>query len=223
MDEPSQEPDLEMRPAGREPVFNAPWPAVALVVLILGSYLVQVLFGGGEAAAARLGFTPPDLADGRWWTPLTVMLVHGGWIHAIMNAVGALAFAPPVARLFGPRPGGIVGFFLFYMACGVFSTLGYAALHLSDPTTIIGASGAVSGLMGAASRLMSGQERPAPLFDRQVLGMAGGWILANLLLGLTGVAPGMDDAKIAWEAHIAGYLAGAVLVGVIAAGLRTPE
>jgi membrane associated rhomboid family serine protease len=213
------QPDIQQPPPAREPVFNAPWPAVAIVVVILGSYLLQVWVGGGPAAAGELGFTPQDLAVGRWWTPLTVMFVHGGWVHAGMNALAAFAFAPPVARLFGPRLGGVVGFFLFYMACGVFSTLGYAAIHLGDPTVIIGASGAVSGLMGAASRLREGGQ-PAPLFSRPVLGMAVGWILANLLLGLTGVAPGMAGAKIAWEAHIAGYLAGAVLIGFIARGLH---
>jgi membrane associated rhomboid family serine protease len=209
-------PDLETPRPAREPLFNAPWPAFALVVLILGSYLLQVLVGGGPALAERLGFTPRDLADGRWWTALTVMFVHGGWVHAIMNAVAALAFSPPVARLFGSRPGGVLGFFAFYLVCGLFSTLGYAAVHLHDPTVIIGASGAVSGMMGAASRLMGRGGRPAPLFDRQVLGMAFGWTLANLLLGLTGVAPGMSGARIAWEAHIAGFFAGMVLIGLVA-------
>jgi membrane associated rhomboid family serine protease len=208
--------DLETERPAREPLFNAPWPAVLIVGLIVGSYLWQTTLGGGDVAIERLGFTSRDLSDGRWWTPVTVMLVHGGWIHAVMNAVAALAFAPPVARLFGSRPGGVAAFFAFYVACGVFSTLGYAAVHLNDPTLIIGASGAVSGLMGAASRLLRGGERPAPLFDRQVLGMGAAWMVANLLLGLTGVAPGMAGARIAWEAHIAGYLAGAVLIGLVA-------
>jgi membrane associated rhomboid family serine protease len=208
--------ETEIERPAREPLFNAPWPAVAIVALILGSYAWQVLLGGGAEAAPRLGFTAPDLAAGRWWTTLTVMFVHGGWIHAIMNAVAALAFGPPVARLFGRSAGGLLGFFVFYAVCGVFSTLGYAAFHLNDPTVIIGASGAVSGLMGGASRLMGGGDRPAPLFDRQVLGMAAGWTIANLLLGLTGAAPGMDGARIAWEAHVAGYVVGAVLIGLIA-------
>lgn len=220
MEERVIDPVIENEPPAREPMFNAPWPAVALVVLILGSYLVQVVWGGGQAAAEQLGFTPRDLAAGRWWTPLTVMFVHGGWIHAIMNAVAALAFAPPVARMFGRRPGGVASFFVFYAVCGIFSTLGYAAMHLGDPTVIIGASGAVSGLMGAASRLRHGGDQPAPLLSRPVLGMGVGWILANLLLGLTGVAPGMAGARVAWEAHIAGYLAGALLIGPIAGGLR---
>lgn len=218
-----ESPTESRTPEGREPIFNAPWPAFAVVLLIMGSYVVELRMGGVEATAGAWGFSPKDLAQGRWWTALTVMFVHGGWLHAIMNAVGALAFAPPVARLFGPRPGGVVGFFLFYMACGVFSTLGYAAVHLGDPAVIVGASGAVSGLMGAASRLLGGASRPAPLFDRQVIGMGMGWIVANLLLGLTGITPGMAGVRVAWEAHIAGYLAGAMLIGLVAGRPRAEE
>lgn len=208
--------DRDAPPPAREPLFNAPAPAIFIAAVIAGSYLWQVTLGGGDAAVPRLGFTTSDLVDGRWWTPLTVTLVHGGWIHAIMNAVWAFVFAPPVARLFGGRAGGWLAFIGLYAACAAFSSLAYAALHLNTPFVLIGASGAVSGLMGAASRLRQGGDRPAPILDREVLGMAAGWGLVNLLVGLVGLAPGVGVVSLAWQAHIAGYLAGMVLIGLVA-------
>lgn len=208
--------DPVTEPPAREPLFNAPWQAIFLLALILGSYLWQVTLGGGDVAIERLGFRPTDLSGGRWWTPLTVMFVHGGWIHAGMNAVWAFVFAPPVARLFGGRPAGVASFFGLYAVCGVFSSLGYAAFHLDDTVVVVGASGAVSGLMGASSRLLRRGEGPASLLDGQVLGMALSWIIINLLVGFVGLAPGMGVVTMAWQAHIVGYLAGMLLIGPLA-------
>ena len=199
-------------PAGREPLFNAPWPALAVVAAIVGSYAWQTTWGGGAAAADVLGFAPADLDRGRWWTSLTVMLVHGGWVHAIMNALAALAFGPPVARLLGPTGRGALGFFLFYMVCGVLSSLGYAALHLHDSEPVVGASGAVSGLMGAAARLLGQNDRLAPIVSRPVISLGGSWLVVNALMAVFGAVPFMPGARIAWEAHIAGFLAGLLLI-----------
>ena len=203
------------RPA-REPIINAPWPAVVIVLSILGSYAWQAGFAGGDAAIATLGFAPADLDHGRWLSMITVMFAHGGWSHAIMNALGALAFAPPVARLMGSSPRGALVFFGFYLVCGVISILGYTALHLHSTEYVVGASGAVSGLMGAASRMLERGGRLSSMFSRSVLSVGLGWIVANALLAVFGAAPLTGGARIAWEAHIAGFLAGVVLAGPFA-------
>ena len=210
--------DDAARPA-REPLLNAPWPSLAVVAAILLSYAWQVTLGGGEAAALNLGFAPADLDHGRWSGLITVLFVHGAWAHAIMNAVAALAFGPPVARLLGGNARGILAFFGFYLLCGVVSCLGYAALHLHDPEPVIGASGAVSGLMGGASRLLAGGDRLSPLRSKPVISLGLGWAAANAVLAVFSVTPFMPDAKIAWEAHIAGYVFGLLLIGPLAQGL----
>ncbi len=206
-------------PAPREPLLNAPWPSLVVVGAILLSYAWQVTLGGGDAAALSLGFAPADLDHGRWSNLITVIFVHGGWAHAIFNAVAALAFGPPVARLLGTDLRGVLAFFGFYLVCGVASCLGYAALHLHDPEPVIGASGAVSGLMGAASRLLGGGDRLWPLRSRPVISLGLGWAAANAVLAVFSVTPFMPDAKIAWEAHIAGYVFGLLLIGPLAHGL----
>ena len=198
----------------REPAFNAPWQSVAVTVLILAGYWVQTLFPP-QAVLAAYAFAPANLAPGRWETVVSAMFLHGGWPHALMNGAFALAFATPVARYFGPKLGGALLFFGFYVLTGVLANPGYAAIHPGGTALIVGASGAVSGLMGAAARLIGGRGRPGPMFSRAVIGMGGGWIVMNLLIALVGPSflPGSGGAGVAWEAHLAGFAAGVLLIG----------
>jgi membrane associated rhomboid family serine protease len=195
-------------------MFNAPWPALALAASILGGYALQGFVS--PALVEAYAFAPSDLQNGRFETLFTSIVLHGSWIHAFMNAGFALAFASPVARFFGGRPAEAAGFFIFYLACGALAGLGFALAHWQSPGGLVGASGAVSGLMGAAARLMGGQGRPGPLLSRPVLALGGGWLGVNLLLATLGVFPGAGDAQVAWEAHIAGFVAGVLLFGPFA-------
>lgn len=195
----------------REPVFNAPAPAILLTALILGAYWIQA--GPDEMALSyRYGLIPARLAQGEYAGLLTHMLMHGGWMHAIMNAVGALTFAAPVARLMGGLRG-LIGFLTLYVLCGVLAGGGYALIHLEGTVPLVGASGAVFGLIGAATRLLGGGGGVLPLTDRRVVSAAAAWVGVNLLIGLTGSAPGMEGASIAWEAHVIGLAAGLILIG----------
>jgi membrane associated rhomboid family serine protease len=215
-EQPTARPWGEVPPAPvREPAFNAPWPSLVVVAVILGSYAVQSVTIGMDQAVAAYGFAPVDLDQGRWLPVLTMMFIHGGWAHAITNALAALAFGPPVARLLGEDLKGAATFFGFYLVCGVLACLGYAALHLHDPAPVVGASGAVSGLIGAAMRRLGREDGLLPVLSRPVLTMTGGWVAANLLFAITGASPLMQGAKIAWEAHIVGLLAGLLLIGPV--------
>lgn len=215
---PGEEPEESRRPREREPMFNAPWPAVLLLAVIVGGYAVQSRFPA-EATAGLWGYSPEAVAEGRWVTLVTALFLHGNWPHALMNAAFALAFATPVARYFGARPLGVASFFAFYLASGVLANLAFGAMHPASNALLVGASGAVSGLMGGASRLMAGQGwRLGPILSRPVLGMGGAWLAINLLIGLIGsqLIPGAGGAGIAWEAHVAGFVAGVFLVGPFA-------
>lgn len=196
-------------PPARERLFNAPLtPVLIAVSMPLLFFLQQRLPDGG----ASMAFAPADLARGRWGGLFTAMLLHGGWSHAIMNAVGALAFGAPVARLLGDRIGPSV-FLLFYVACGALAALGYGLIHWGSPQPMVGASGAVFGLIGAATRLMGGRGRVLTLFDRRVVSASLAWMAVNLVVGLIGYAPGVQGAQIAWEAHAAGFVVGLLAVG----------
>lgn len=216
---PSPQPLDPPPPPRPEPVFNAPWQAVAVVALIVGGYAVQSLAPVDPGAVvAAYAFAPANLTPGRWETAITSIFLHGSWAHAMMNGAFALAFAAPLARLFGPKVEGALLFFSFYVLCGVLANLGYAAVHPGGHIPVVGASGAVSGLMGAAARLIGGHGRVGPMLSRTVLGMGGGWIAINLLIAVFGgaILPGSGGAGVAWEAHIAGFVVGVALIGLFA-------
>jgi membrane associated rhomboid family serine protease len=200
------------RDDARQPVFNAPWPALALTAIIVGGYLLQGFFPIEQVAQAG-AFSAAALEEGRWFTLVSALFLHGSWAHALMNAGFALAFGTPVARSLGVHPRGVAVFALFYLVCGVLANLGYAAMHRGDPALLVGASGAVSGLLGAAARLIAGRGKPGPILSRPVFAFSAAIVAVNLLVAATGVAPGANGATVAWEAHLAGFAAGLLLYG----------
>ena len=150
---------------------------------------------------------PLQVAQGRVWGLLTVMVVHASWAHALLNAS-----APwPSARRWragSGLSGQALRFFAFYLVCGVLSSLGYVLLHWGRADVLVGASGAISGLMGATSRLLDRRGALAPFRSRTVIGMAAAWGFINLLMALRWIDAGSGGAPIAWEAHLFGYAAG---------------
>jgi membrane associated rhomboid family serine protease len=170
------------------------------------------------------------LGDGtvQWWTLLTYALLHGSWLHVGMNCLWLAAFGAAVARRFG------TGRFLLF--CAVTALAGAAmhyVTHRTDLIPMIGASAVVSGAMGAAIRFVF--QPGAPLGES--LGFASRtneprayrqpalplreiatnsaamsflvfWFLANFLFGTVSLPVGAEDAAIAWEAHIGGFLVG---------------
>ena len=83
------------------------------------------------------------------WTVLTYAFLHGSWTHVLLNSVWLVAFGPPIARRFGSAR-----FLLFMAVTAIASALAHWALSPMDFSPLIGASGADSGLMGAATRFM---------------------------------------------------------------------
>ncbi len=199
----------------REPMFRAPWTIVMLSVGLIALYALQSSLMT-EAQVEALGLTPGSLAAGRWQTLLTSLFLHGSWAHVLMNSVAIIAFGPPVARLMGLRPRGAFAFYLFYLVCGVIAGLGFVLSDPGDLAPVVGASGAASGLLGAASRMIQGRGQVGPMWGSTVIGMAAAWVIVNVALGVSGLTPGAEGMPVAWQAHLAGYAAGVVLVGPFA-------
>jgi membrane associated rhomboid family serine protease len=205
----------------REPAFNSPWPALVMPVAMLIAYALQAVIGAPDAAVEAFGFSPDALGEGHWSGLLTALFVHASWSHVGLNALGALAFGAPVARWIGVRGFGPSIFFAFYLVCGVIGNLGFALVHTSA-TLVVGASGAVYGLMGAASRMLGVRDPAsglAPFTSRTVMGFAVGCIIINLLMAVVGVPGVAIGGPIAWEPHLFGYAAGLLLIGPLL-GLR---
>ena len=212
----------------REPFSRSPWQPLVMAALLVGLYLAQTATGDADAAALGFSFTPADLWNGHFFGLFTALFVHGGWSHVLVNSVFLLAFGAPFARAVGPGWKGGVLFILFFLVCGVLGNLGYAVRHLADVQPLIGASGAIAGFYGAASRMLvrPGAKRDraglAPLTSPTVLAMGAAWVAGNLLVGLFGFNGGFGapGASVAWEAHIAGYFAGLFLVGLFVRAAR---
>ncbi len=205
------EPRRRPPPPRGEPAFNAPWPPLALTALLIALHALLSFTGALDGAAAAFGLVPSAVTSGRVWQLLTHMGVHGFWAHAIMNAVALLAFGAPLARYLGERGRGPLLFFGFFLLCGLTAAASYVLLHPQSGEVLIGASGAVAGLMGAASRLLGHPHVLSGLRDRQVVGLGLGWLALNLVFAVLGAIPSLD-LKIAWEAHLIGYAVGLLAI-----------
>ncbi len=164
----------------------------------------------GGMAAALLG-------------PFTHMFLHAGWLHLLANALWMTAFGAPVARRTGA-----LGFVMLMLVSAAGGALVYLAMHWGEPALLIGASGGVSGLMGAAIRLIYADGsslaeglrrdlatvRPLTVLQTFLLPRPRAFILIwmgiNLLFGVLGFGSGGRMNTIAWEAHMGGFLFGLV-------------
>jgi membrane associated rhomboid family serine protease len=203
------EPVLRTPRTRREPILNAPAAVASLVGLLIAAHALRLATG---VDVDRFAFSAADLQAGRWQALITYQFVHGSWAHVLMNAAFCLAFGVPLARLLGERWRGAALFYAFFLACGAVAALAYWLISPKGAWDLVGASGAASGLMGAAARLIEGRGRLGSPFGRTVIVWTIAWIAINAVLGLSGLTPGAAGVPVAWQAHIFGYLAGLVLV-----------
>lgn len=140
--------------------------------------------------------------------------LHGDFMHLTFNSLWFLVFATAVTRRIGTSR---------FLTLSLLTTLGAAVTHLAchwgSPIPVVGASGAISGLMGAAFRfiLIDPRQSPQwppvrlPLFSRPVLLASAVWVVMNIVLGITGYAPDGFGRQIAWEAHLGGFFTGLII------------
>lgn len=177
--------------------------------------LLLILGGGVPAAAVSAGFIParvgaeavgsqiyllPVLA-----TPVSATLIHGGLLHLLFNGIMLVYCGRQVERALGG-----VGLIALYL---IGAYVAAAGQWLADPAStvpMIGASGAVSAIVGAYALLFSERRAraigPASAGVVHVAWLAAGWIGVQLLIGATD-----GDQPVAIAAHIGGFLAGLAL------------
>jgi membrane associated rhomboid family serine protease len=189
------------------------WPAVLVAGSIPLSYFLQAQVPDQESLWRSYGLVPREVTGGSWSGLLTSLTVHGGWIHAGVNGVLALVCGAIAARPFGRVLPRAAAFLVFYIVCGVAAGLAYVLANREAPTVVIGASGAVSGLYGAALRLWRWPDRGvAPVLSAAVVAGAAAFAVINVMLAPGAVVEG-GSTPIAWQEHIAGFLAGVLLIG----------
>ncbi|WP_031230950.1 rhomboid family intramembrane serine protease [Asticcacaulis sp. YBE204] len=197
--------------APKEPVFNAPWPAVGLSGLILALYALQSHFDTRDVVPYAFGLNPTLLfSQGSYDTLVTSMFLHGSWTHAGFNAFVALVAASALVRAFGTNGRSVALFFIYYLLGGVLTGLIYCLLFPQQNILIIGASGAISTILGAAIRI--GKGRLSGTESRWVAGVTIFWIVMNGFYVAAAMQQG--DIAVVWQLHIIGFLIGLFSIGV---------
>jgi membrane associated rhomboid family serine protease len=206
--------------------IQAPWVTYGLIALNVVVFVLQI-FGsrdGGAAAFASFGVIPSELfhvavpagvepvpggavAVPAWVTLITYQFLHGGFLHLFFNMLFLWVFGDNVEDALGHLP-----FLVFYLACGVAGGLAHAIFTPSSSLPLVGASGAVAGII-AAYLMLHPRVRVWVLVFRIVPLRVPAW----LVLGFWAVwqvimvlAATSDET--AWWAHVGGLVAGAVLV-----------
>ena len=156
----------------------------------------------------------PGPAPWIFLTVLTAMFMHGGWGHLGGNVLYLWIFGDNVEQRFGAGP-----FLLFYIGSGVVATLAQVALDPGGLVPNLGASGAISGVMGAYLVLFP-RNRVHVLVVVVVVSLPafvvlGLWIATQYLDGVGAVAATEQTAGIAYGAHLGGFATG-VALGVLA-------
>lgn len=217
----------------RQPVFNLPGVIVAAlsIMVMIEAMMTWVLGRDGqiafyiEAAFIPLRYGPAGGgADGAWfWSPVTYSLLHGGWLHLVINSFWLAAFGSVVARRIGT-----VRFIIFWVLSAIAASLFFLMFHIDEPVTMVGASGVVSALMAAAARFsfqrkrgfnrLTGHLNPRlsvaqSLGNRSVVTFLAVWFGINALAAF-GFAPGSGLQGVAWEAHVGGFLFGFLTFGL---------
>ncbi len=141
-------------------------------------------------------------------TVVTYMFLHAGWLHLIGNMAFMWVFADNVEDGFGH-----VGFVLFYLACGIAAALAHVAMSASSQVPLIGASGAVAGVLAAYLLLFPQSRVLVLMFMRIPLRLSALWVLAGWFVFqvISALAATPGEGGVAWWAHIGGFMAGLVL------------
>ncbi|RZM28504.1 MAG: rhomboid family intramembrane serine protease [Sphingomonas sp.] len=191
--------------------------AVLTVATLVTSGLI-LLTGSLPWWAVNAGFIPlrvdtaviataHHFAVPAWATPLTATLVHGGLAHVALNMVMLVFCGQAVERAIGP-----VGVVVLYLVGAYAAALGHWAFGPQSVAPMIGASGAISAIVGAYALLYGERQAraigPVPAGVVHVAWLAAAWIGIQLLTGLAGFGGG---APIAIGAHIGGFVAGLIL------------
>jgi membrane associated rhomboid family serine protease len=223
---------LSSRPA--VVVDLAPWGQAGLVPPGVDPRAFQREFtrsGGGplpsrvaaaDAFIMQYGFVPAEFSSGHdlpptiaipiWLTLLTSMFLHGGLFHVLGNMLYLWVFGDNVEGAMGRGR-----FLAFYLLCGMAAGLAQLALSVHSDLPLVGASGAIAGVLGAyfmlfpTSRILT--VIPIFFFIRLVsipaVIVLGIWFLLQVV---NSALSGASGGGVAWLAHIGGFAAGALLV-----------
>jgi membrane associated rhomboid family serine protease len=204
--------------------IRTPFVTYALIALCCGLFVV---FQSGLVVDARyasivgMSMIPAELTHAsdirsplfdlpEAVTTITYMFVHGGWMHLIGNMLFLWVFGDNVEDAMGHWR-----FLAFYLVCGICAGLVHSLASPASPVPLVGASGAVAGVVAAYLLLHPRVKLWVLLLGRLPLRISamwviGGWIVFQLVMVVIA-----SDHTTAWWAHIGGFSAGAALTPLL--------
>ncbi|MEK7717435.1 MAG: rhomboid family intramembrane serine protease [Pseudomonadota bacterium] len=209
------------------PTTIRPYITIAVIVLATLVFLWQLSLGasGFEAAVLSLGAIPAALFGDKTLLPelalvpptltvFTSMFLHGSWMHLIGNMLYLWIFGNNVEDAMGH-----VRFVLFYLLCGIAAVLAQALPNTDSTIPMIGASGAISGVLGAYLLLYPHARVlvliPIGFYTRLVhlpaMAVLGFWFVLQLINSAFADPRG---GGVAFGAHIGGFIAGMALLPI---------
>ncbi|MEL6568230.1 MAG: rhomboid family intramembrane serine protease [Pseudomonadota bacterium] len=208
-------------PSSPAPFFNAPAGVVGLCGLLIAAHGLRMIipYGWQNEAFYWLALIPERLnlmVNGGGqdaYGPLSLLAavfghvtLHGDWMHVLLNTGMLLTLGTPVARRQG-----LAKFLIIFLVASAAGAAVYFALRLPDGAPAIGASGGVSGILAAAFLIMAGPRAGWPeMVSRSFLQTSLAFLALNLIIWFAG--PSLFGAAIAWDAHIGGYVGGALMM-----------
>src|SRR5688572_15074687 len=222
-----------MLPIGDERVHGpAPLVTFGLIALNVLAFLVE-LTQPSEAALQSFiqawGVVPREYSLARdlpptiplpfWSTLFTSMFLHGGWMHLGGNMLYLWIFGDNLEKVMGA-----FRFAVFYLVCGLAASLAHIAFGAGSNVPAVGASGAISGVLGGYLVLFP-QNRIRVLTRGGIasvpaLVVLGLWIFIQFISGIGSLAATTETGGVAYMAHIGGFVAGLVLVKFMASPQR---
>ena len=207
------------------PTELTPIVTVALLIANVGAWLL--VQGGGASVGASVcefGLIPVEITGRaptgpdacvtgglRWGAVITSMFMHGGWFHLLTNMMFLWVFGNNVEDSMGH-----FRFVIFYLLCGLAAAVVHIALNSSSAVPTVGASGAISGIMGGYMLLYPRVRvhvflPPIFLFALPAYVVLGYWILIQILMGVGQLGAEFTSGIAVW-AHIGGFFAGLLLI-----------
>ncbi|MDP2344706.1 MAG: rhomboid family intramembrane serine protease [Deltaproteobacteria bacterium] len=194
------------------PVRRRPLMVWALIVSCIAVFVVELVWAGANQLPAfihRYGMVPNEVLHGRQvWSLVTYAFLHGGFGHIFGNIVYLYIFGDNIEDRIGR-----LKFLVLYLVCGVVAGLAQFASGYNSEVPLVGASGAIAGMLGAYLVLFPRVRLFMVIFfvrfKISVWFYLGGWILMNVVMGSAQKLEGAGAAHgTAWWCHVGGFATG---------------
>ncbi len=215
-------------PIGDENVKGGSFPylSYAFIAINVLVFLYQAMLPpeAGNAFVMTYGSIPAEIVQGQdYFTLLTSMFMHGGWMHLIGNMLFLWVFADNIEATIGN-----VQFFIFYMMGGLAASAAHIMFNMESIIPCVGASGAISAVLGAYLVMFPKSQIKILViylfrsFNMAAIWFLGLWIGQQLISGFAAIGPSTagSGSGVAWWAHIGGFVFG-VLAGLLFKGTRS--